>query len=78
MSPDAMIIELLDESESEDEEASPRKGPESPCEMSSSGMKARVKEAADAIAKVTKDLAIVQRKKNAFCSLRRSKVIIPL
>jgi len=75
-----MIIALLDDDDddSEDDEASPRKRPESPCEMSLSGMKARVKEAADAIAKATKDLATVQKKKNAFCSLRRSKVIIPL
>lgn len=80
MSADAMINKLLDSDEDDDEdfEPSPRKRPESPCEMSLSGMKARVKEAADAIAKATKDLAIVQKKKNAFCSLRRSNVIVPL
>ena len=73
-----MIIALLDDDDddSEVEEITPCKQPESPCKLPLSSLRAQVKEATDAIAKAKKDLAIAQKKKNAFCSLRRSRVSV--
>ena len=76
-----MIIALLDDDDDDDseiEEIIPCSQPESPCKLPLSTMRARVKEATDAIAKAKRDLAIAQKKKNAFCSLRRSTVSVLL
>lgn len=75
-----MIIALLedDDDDSEVEEITPCNQPVSPCKLPLTTMRARVKEATDAIAKAKRDLVIAQKKKNAFCSLRRSRVSVLL
>ena len=75
-----MIISLPEDDgdDSEIEDITPCNQPVSPCKLPLATMRTRVKEATDAIAKATRDLVIAQKKKNTFCSLRRSMVSVLL